>query len=453
MRYIPITPEDQSKMLAEIGVESIRDLFPDIPAPLQSPDKLQLPEAVSEWKLNRIMNELSARNKHAASTPCYLGAGAYRHFIPAVVRALASRSEFVTAYTPYQPEISQGTLQALFEYQTMISQLTGMPVSNASVYDGAMATAEAALLALRTTRNPVIAVSQALSPGYLETLKTYTRNQTIELIELPLTASGTTDPDAIRALEQSKLAAVIVQSPNFFGVIEDIAGISEITAPLKALSIVVVSEALSLGLLKPPGEMGADIVCGEAQSFGLPVSFGGPLLGFFSCSQKLVRQAPGRLVGMTRDIDGKTGFVNTLATREQHIRRERATSNICTNQALCAVTAGIYLSTMGRTGLRNAALQNVKKAAYLKDEICALNGYKPLFNGPVFNEFAVTVPVSADSLNKKLLDNNIIGGLNLRKFFPELPESILFCATELNTRNEMDTLVRLLDKFGKELSE
>jgi glycine dehydrogenase subunit 1 len=452
MRYIPLTEQDRIDMLKTVGKNSIRELFDDIPAEFLLNRQLNLPAALSEWDLMKHMEALLDKNAACFRYPCFLGAGAYRHFIPSVVSNLASRSEFVTAYTPYQPEISQGTLQGIFEYQTMMTQLTGLPVSNASLYDGAMSAAEAALMAVRIqSKQPCIAISRALAPGYRRTLATYCKNLGIDLIEIPVSDSGETDHEEIEAALQRKPAAIMIQSPNYFGVIEDIGAISKLRNEDSTLLIAVVSEALSMGILKSPGECGADIVCGEAQSLGIPLSFGGPYLGFFTAKEKFIRFMPGRLVGMTKDSKGRTGFVNTLSTREQHIRREKATSNICTNQALCAMTAGIFMATMGPAGLRELAMLNMKKSAYLKSKIDGLDGFSCVFSGHTFNEFAVKVPGSARELDEFLFRNGIIGGLDLSDDYPELGDTMLFCATEINARDDIDKLEALLHQWTKEI--
>ncbi|MCD4654963.1 aminomethyl-transferring glycine dehydrogenase subunit GcvPA, partial [bacterium] len=352
MRYIPLTETEYRQMLDTIGVSSFDDLLRDVPAARQLKKMLNLPKAMSELDLVRFMKHLANLNTPHDAQPCFLGAGSYRHFVPAVVRSMAARSEFVTAYTPYQPEISQGSLQAMFEFQTMMTQLTGMPVSNASLYDGAMAAAEAALLAARATRKNIIYVSQGLNSSYISVLKTYTENLDIELRDLPINDSGRTDLAPLNNVDMKTVAGVMIQSPNMLGVIEDLKAAGDHLNGKKSLFIVVVSEALSMAALKAPAEYGADVVCGEAQSLGLPVSYGGAYLGFFTVTNALLRRMPGRVVGMTEDLNGKCGFVNTISTREQHIRREKATSNICTNQALCAITSAMYMTTMGRQGLR-----------------------------------------------------------------------------------------------------
>ncbi len=453
MRYHPSTENEQREMLDEIGLESIDELFSHIPSHCRLQKSLELPAALGEWDLLDHLRAISASNKPVSLRPSFKGGGAYHHFIPSVVGALGSRCEFVTAYTPYQPEISQGTLQAIFEYQSMISILTDMPISNASVYDGAMAAAEAVLMAHRITRKPRIAVSRAVNPAYRKTIATYCENQSIVLEELPVTPEGITDLSSIEGSDAPPLAALVIQSPNYMGIVEDVKNSTDKAHAQSALQIVVVSEALSLAALTPPGSFGADIVCGEAQSFGLPLSLGGPYLGFLSCKEDFIRQIPGRLVGMTQDAAGRRGFVNTLSTREQHIRRERATSNICTNQALCAVLAGIYLSTMGKKGLLEAAGLNIRKTAYLKQRINALPDFTICHTKPTFNEFAVRVPGTVKLLNEKLSAYGFAGGIDLSAEYPELGQSMLLCATETVSSRTIDAFVDALNSAGKDLKQ
>jgi glycine dehydrogenase subunit 1 len=374
----------------------------------------------------------------------FLGAGAYDHFIPTVIDTLISRSEFYTSYTPYQPEISQGTLQAIFEFQTMICELTGMEVSNASLYDGSTATAEAVLMADRVTNRPKVALAGNLHPEYRQVVDTYIRNAGIDEITLPFDEkTGALKLDALNSLD-SDVAAVVIQSPNFFGGVEDLRALSDAAHRVGALFAVVVTEGLSLGLLQAPGRAGADIVCGEAQSFGIPLSFGGSYCGFFATTEKLMRQIPGRLVGRTYDAEGRVGYTLTLATREQHIRREKATSNICTNQGLYALMATIYLSIMGRGGLREVAELNMRKAHYAAKRIAAVGGYRLRFDTPFFNEFVVSCPKPSEVILSRLVDKKIIGGLPLSRFFPELKNEILICVTETTTKAEIDSLVEAL---------
>ncbi|HVH05468.1 MAG TPA: aminomethyl-transferring glycine dehydrogenase subunit GcvPA [Myxococcota bacterium] len=435
MRFIPHTDDDVRGMLAAIGAPDVGALFDCVPEKLRLRRALALPAAGSEQEVLAELGALAAQNVNAASHAWFLGAGTYAHFVPSAVDALASRGEFYTAYTPYQAEISQGTLQTIFEWQTMMAALTGMEVSNASMYDGASATAEAALMALRTTRRRKVAVSAALHPHYRGVLATYLGGLDAEIVEIPRDADGRT---AGAALDRDT-ACVIVQQPNFLGCIEDLAAAAEAAHAAGALLVSVTTEALSLALLRAPGDCGADIACGEAQSFGVPMSFGGPHVGFLATHMANVRQLPGRLVGQTEDARGKRGFVLTLSTREQHIRRERATSNICTNQGLCLLMATIYLALHGRRGLRALAEQNLAKAEYAKARLAAA-GATPLFAAPSFNEFAVAVPGSAEAALARAQGRGIVGGLDLARFAPELGPALLVCATELTSRAQIDAL-------------
>ncbi len=447
MRYIPNSAEEREEMLREIGRQSIADLFRGIPDKLKLQRPLNLPLAHSETETIGFFRNLAERNttRHTGEKMIsFLGAGAYDHFIPTIIDTLISRSEFYTSYTPYQPEISQGTLQAIFEFQTMICELTGMDVSNASLYDGSTATAEAVLMAERVTRRHKVALAGNLHPEYRQVVDTYIRNAGIDEITLPFDEkTGELKPEAISSLD-SDVAAVIAQSPNFFGGVEDLQKLSEATHKIGALFVVVVAEGLSLGLLQSPGRAGADIVCGEAQSFGIPLSFGGSYCGFFATTEKLMRQIPGRLVGRTSDAEGRNGFTLTLATREQHIRREKATSNICTNQGLYALMATIYLSTMGRRGMREVAEQNTQKAHYAAKRIADVDGYSLRFSAPFFNEFVVSCPRPSDEILRKLASKGIIGGLALSRFIPQMKNEILICVTETITKDEIDSLVEAL---------
>jgi glycine dehydrogenase subunit 1 len=447
MRYIPNSAQERQAMLDEMGRESIADLFKGIPDNLQLKRPLGLPAALSEPDTLNYFRGLAERNTTLLTgerMTSFLGAGAYDHFIPTIIDTLISRSEFYTSYTPYQPEISQGTLQAIFEYQSMICELTGMDVSNASLYDGSTATAEAVLMAERVTGRSKVALAGNLHPEYRQVVDTYIRNAGIKEITLPFDdTTGAVKLDAVAGLGND-VGAVIVQSPNFFGGVEELKLLADAAHKTGALFVVVVAEALSLGLLEAPGKAGADIVCGEAQSFGIPISFGGSYCGFFAVREKLQRQIPGRLVGQAFDHDGRQGYVLTLATREQHIRREKATSNICTNQGLYALMATVYLSTMGRNGVREVAEQNVQKAHYAAKQIGALNGYNLRFTSPFFNEFVVSCPKPASEVLAKLQDKHIIGGLSLERFFPEMKNEILICVTETTTKEQIDALAASL---------
>jgi glycine dehydrogenase subunit 1 len=436
MRYLPKSPTDRAEMLAEIGVKSIDDLFATIPAEYQLHRDLAIPRQHSESEIVDRFRAFAENN--ATGYASFLGAGAYRHYRPVVIDSLVQRGEFLTSYTPYQPEIAQGTLQAMFEFQTMICELTGMEVANASMYDGSTGAAEAMMMAVRITGRDKAVVARTVHPEYREVLATYAQHQEIPIAEVGYAQNGRVDLTALDAAITSETACVLVQSPNFFGTIEDVAAIAEIAHAKGALLIVSIAEAISLGIVKPPAE--ADIVSLEAQSFGVTISYGGPYCGVIACKEQFMRQMPGRLVGETVDADGKRGYVLTLSTREQHIRREKATSNICTNQALVALMATIFLTVYGKQGLRELAEHNLAKADYLSSALTATGSAKVLFDGaPRFHEFVVELPASAEETNAALLEQKIIGGLPLGKWFPELGlNASLWCATELTTRAQID---------------
>jgi len=439
MRYLPHTGEDIAEMLKVVGAASLDELFSSIPEACRRKTELDLPEPMTEWELNDHMEALAKSMAVAPEYKLFLGAGSYEHHIPASVSYLLGRSEFSTAYTPYQPEISQGTLQAIFEYQSLTAALLGMDVANASLYDGASALAEALLMAARISRQKKVAVSTLIHPHYRQVIRTYLEPAEFEIIELPYTRGGRTD---LSGLENIKgLGAVAVQSPNFFGCIEDLAAIGNLTRGTRTLFVTSFTEPLAYGLYKSPGSQGADIACGEGQSFGIPQSFGGPGLGMFACLKQYVRNMPGRLIGQTEDREGRRGFVLTLATREQHIRREKATSNICTNSGLCAITAAMYLASLGGTGLRELARLNYDKSEYLKKELRKA-GFKVAFDGPTFNEFVVEFPNGA--AYQRLLDQKVVAGLPLASYFPELSDHYLVCVTETRTKADMDGLVEEL---------
>jgi len=440
MRYLPQTHEDIEKMLQVVGVDSLDDLFSSIPADCRRKEALNLPEALTEWELNRHMEDAAGTMGSAPGYKVFLGAGSYNHHIPEIVRQLLNRSEVYTAYTPYQPEISQGTLQAIYEYQTLVSRLLGMEVTNASMYDGASALAEALLMAVRVSRRRKVAVSRAVHPLYRRVVQTYFAPTGYEVTEIPFQPDGRTDLARLDNLDE--LAAVAVQSPNFFGCIEDLEAVgARVHSDDKTLFVTAFSEPMAYGILKRPGDCGADIACGEGQSFGIPQSFGGPGLGMFTSLKKYVRNMPGRLIGKTVDREGRTGFVLTLATREQHIRRERATSNICSNQGLCATAAVMYMAALGGTGIRELAQLNHDKAAYLKSALQAAGLAAP-FQAPVFNEFVVKFPPGFKDTHAQLLEKKIVAGLPLAPYYPELEDHYLFCATETATREDMDALIK-----------
>jgi glycine dehydrogenase subunit 1 len=447
LRYIPNSPDERAEMLRQIGAGSIETLFESIPEALRLRRPLNVPAALSEIELLKKFDEMAARNQ-AAGRFSFLGAGAYSHYIPTVVDHLISRSEFFTAYTPYQPEISQGTLQAIFEFQTLVCQLTGMDIANASMYDGSTAMAEAVLMAERVTKRGKVLASSAIHPEYLHVAHTYVQHAGIELQHAPFdAATGQTSAAAFESIDD-KTAAIVVQSPNFFGCIEDLEALSQIAHAHGALLIVAVTEAMSFGLLRSPGACGADIVVAEGQSFGVPLSFGGPYVGLFATRDKYARQIPGRLVGEAYDKQGRRGFVLTLATREQHIRREKATSNICTNEGLIALAATVYLETMGPRGIQQVAQRCAQKAQYAARQISKLAGFSLPFSAPFFNEFVVRAPVPASSLLEKLAsEKEIDGGIALSRFDANRPNDFLVCVTETNTREQIDALVAGIDSL------
>jgi glycine dehydrogenase subunit 1 len=442
MRYIPNSPEEREEMLADIGLAGADELFRSIPKDVQLGRRLNITEPLAEPEVIGAMEAFAAKNT-GATKPSFLGAGVYSHFSPTIVDHLIQRSEFFTSYTPYQPEISQGTLQYIFEFQTLICQLTGMEVANASMYDGSTAMAEAYLMAQRVTRRDKIIVADSVHPEYREVAKTYTQHGAAEIVSVGF------DDKTGRVAEltglDDKTAAVVVQSPNFFGCVENLERLAGAVHAVGALFIVVVTEAISFGLLKSPGACGADIVVGEGQSFGVPMSFGGPHVGLFATQEKFVRQMPGRLCGVAYDKNGNRGFVLTLSTREQHIRREKATSNICTNQGLIALAATIYMETMGKKGLQEVAMQNAQKAAYAAKKIAAIDGFELPFSAPHFNEFVVRGPHPATEVLEHLRTaSGVIGGLALSKYYDGHDNDFLVCVTETNHRKQIDELATAL---------
>jgi len=445
MSYLSLSDQDKKEMLARMGVASVDDLFCCIPDAVRLKRPLDLPAAQSEIELVRTIEAIGRKNA-GTGLLSFLGGGAYEHFIPTVVDYLSSRGEFVSPYTPYQPEVSQGSLQVIFEFQTLICQLTGLDIANASLYEGGTAVAEAVLMAQRVTGRNKVALARSLHPQFREVVRTYIKNLGVEAVEVPFGPDGRIDGAALAQALDDGTAAVVYQSPNFFGVVEDVKALSDAAHGVKAMSVAIVAEAVSLGLLEAPGALGADIVTGEAQSLGIPLSFGGPYLGFMACRKEFLRQMPGRVAGQTSDKDGQRGFVLTLATREQHIRRERATSNICTNQALCALRATIFMETLGKQGLREMAWQNVQKAAYAADRLTAVRGVKKVFSGPVFNEFAVALPKPWPVVDAALKAKGLIGGYGLEPAYPELRNAALVCVTEMRTKDQIDRLAQALEE-------
>jgi glycine dehydrogenase subunit 1 len=439
MLYLPHTNEDIASMLKVVRVEDLDGLFSTVPEDCRQEGALNLPQALNEWELNEHMAALSDSMAAAPEYKVFMGAGSYEHFIPASVSYLLSRSEFVTSYTPYQPEMSQGTLQAIYEYQTLAARLVGMEVTTASHYDGATALAESLLMAIRVTRRRKVAISSLIHPLYRRVVKTYLEPTGYEVVELDYLKNGVTDISKLD--EMDDLAAVAVQSPNFFGCIENFQAIGEKAHDKKALFVASFTEALAYGLLKSPGSQGADIVSGEGQSLGIPQTFGGPALGIVASKKQYMRSLPGRLVGKTKDLDGKRGFVLTLATREQHIRREKATSNICTNNSLCALAAAMYMACVGASGIRELASLNHDKAEYLKSELKKA-GFTISFDSPTFNEFVVEFPAGFEATYRRLLEKKIVAGLCLAPYYPELANHYLLCVTETRSKDDMDGLVR-----------
>jgi len=443
MSYISLSDKDKKEMLARIGVSSQDDLFCCIPEEIRLKRELCLPPPLTEPELVRHFEAVGRKNKERVHLS-FLGAGAYRHHIPSIVDYLSSRGEFISPYTPYQPEVSQGTLQVIFEYQTLVCQLTGLEISNASLYEGASAAAEAVLMAERLKGRPKILVAGSVHPQYREVIRTYVKNLAIQVEELGYDDKGQVDSEALKRQIDGDTSAVVCQSPNFLGVVENLDRLSAVVHQHKALFVVVVAEAASLGILQSPGAAGADIVAGEGQSLGLPLSFGGPYLGFMACRKEFLRQFPGRIAGETKDVEGKRGFVLTLSTREQHIRREKATSNICTNQAWCALRATIFLEALGQEGMRELAYQNIQKANYALDSLTAIRGIKRKFGGPVFNEFVLEFEGGYKKVEDHLLSNGILGGLALGPCYPGLRDCALFCVTEVHSKTDIDRLAGLV---------
>ena len=434
--YVPNTSKEQQEMLREIGVDSTRDLFKAIPEAVYLNRRLALAKGLSELEVVRKMSEIAGKNKVFQSI--FRGAGAYNHYIPSIVKQITSKEEFVTAYTPYQAEISQGILQSIFEYQTMICELTGMDVSNASVYDGATAAAEAVIMCKERQRKKAI-ISETVHPQTIETIRTYCSGTDLEVIIAPM-IEGVTDLEKLKELLDGETACVLIQQPNFYGLLEDGDEIGAI-ATKQDVKFILSCNPISLGTLKAPSEYGADIAVGEGQPLGIPLSYGGPYLGFMAATEKLMRRLPGRIVGETKDSKGQRTFVLTLQAREQHIRREKASSNICSNQALCAMTAAVYMDVMGQKGLERAAELSMSKAHYLAEQLCKLDGFELVYKGEYFNEFVTTCKGNVDKVMSTLEKRGILGGYPLEG---KDKGHILWCTTEMNTKEEIDSLVKIL---------
>jgi glycine dehydrogenase subunit 1 len=444
-RYIPNADQDVKEMLEVIGVDSVDRLFDSIPDAVKLRKPLEIPGPWSEIEARRWFRDLAAKNKSAVDHISFLGGGAYHHYQPACVDQLLLRAEFLTSYTPYQPEVSQGTLQSIFEYQTHQCLLTGLDVANASLYDGSTALCEAVLLAERVAKNRTkIVIAKSVHPQYTDTVRAYVQNLGLEIVEVGWTNDGRVDTDELRRVCTKDVFAVAIQSPNFLGILEDYDAIATIADGIGAVKIAVVAEASSLGIVTPPGAHGFDICVGEGQAWGVPPQFGGPYVGFMVVRDALKRHMPGRLVGETVDVDGRRAYVLTLATREQHIRRGKATSNICTNEALIALAANIYLSLMGKEGLREVATQSMQKAAYLRDRLRAISAVNIVFNGPMYNEFVVRTPFPANEILRGLEHDKILGGIPLGDFYPDHDNDFLVAVTELHSREQLDRYVGAL---------
>ncbi|CAI2717432.1 aminomethyl-transferring glycine dehydrogenase subunit GcvPA [Nitrospina watsonii] len=446
MRYIPHTETDIQEMLTAIGIEDVGKLFESIPESLRLVEPLNLPAAQSEPDLTQSMRRLEARNLNPDEYAVFLGAGAYRHFTPSLVNHMILRGEFATSYTPYQPEVSQGTLQSIFEFQSMMCMLTGMEIANASMYDGSTALAEAVLMAYRINGGTEVLMAQSVHPEYRHVARTYTQGLGVTYKEIPFGDDGRIDVEYVKQNLTANTSCVVIQSPNFLGVVEQYAELSEYLKDRDTRLVVAVAEATSLGILKPPGERGADICIGEGQALGLPVSYGGPYVGFFATKEEFFRQIPGRIVGETVDREGHRAYALTLATREQHIRREKATSNICTNQGLCALATTVYMATMGKSGLHEVAKRNLIHADYMKNKLSKLKGFKIRFTGETYNEFVLECPKPAVEVRDQLLEEKLVAGLPLGQHYEALSHCLLLCATELTPQEHID---RLVDRLGR----
>ncbi|CDO01911.1 putative glycine dehydrogenase [decarboxylating] subunit 1 [Oceanobacillus picturae] len=441
-RYLPMTDSDKQEMLATIGVDSTEELFADIPEQIRFRGSLNLKKPANEAQLKKELADMANKNVNLKTHASFLGAGVYDHYIPSVVDHVISRSEFYTAYTPYQPEISQGELQAIFEFQTMISELTGLPVANSSMYDGGTSLAEAVNLSAAHTKRKKILVSKAVHPESRAVIETYARGPELEIVEIDCEGGYTNLQQLADAIDEDT-ASVVVQYPNFFGQIEPLEKINELVKSQTKTMLITSSNPLSLGYLTPPGEFGADIVVGDTQVFGIPAQFGGPHCGYFATTDKLMRKVPGRLVGQTVDEDGARGFVLTLQAREQHIRRDKATSNICSNQALNALASSVAMSSIGKHGLRKMAVLNMKKARYMKQKLRE-TGLRVVHEGMFFNELVVDIGSNVSEINKQLLNKGFIGGYDLEMNYPELKNHMLIAVTESRTKEEIDIFVKEL---------
>jgi glycine dehydrogenase subunit 1 len=442
MPFIPTTAQNRKDMLKAIGVSDFEELLQDIPEHLRLAESLDLPESMSELEISRHIEELAGLNAHTGTHTCFLGGGAYDHFIPAAIDHLISRSEFYTSYTPYQPEVAQGNLQAIYEYQSMIAELTGMDVANASMYDGGSALAEAALLVCGHTGRSDILLSKSVHPYYREVVKTYCHRSGIQVKEIDI-QNGITDISQLKKVCDTNTAGLLLQHPNFFGILEPVETAESIIHETRGL-YVISADPISLGILKPPGEFGADVVTGEAQALGNSLNFGGPYVGLFAVTQALIRRLPGRLVGVTRDIQGRRGFVLTLQTREQHIRRDKATSSICTNEQLCALASAVYLALLGKKGLQKVAELCTQKAHYLVDQIQKIKGFSLMFNQPFFKEFLIQCPISPQEIIDRLLAEKLFAGINISRFDYQMDNALLIAVTEKRTRSDMDHFVNAL---------
>lgn len=447
MRYIPHTKEEIRSMLQTIGVGSVDELFQSIPENIRLKLPLNMPHPLMETELRQLLKELAETNINFTEGKTFIGAGAYYHHVPAVISALTQRGEFLTAYTPYQPEVSQGTLQAIFEFQTMISELTGLPIANAGNYDLSTACAEAVLMAKRINGKNKVLVSRSTHPHYRDVMQTYFKHQNIEIVEIPFDKRGCVDLNFIEAHLDDSVCSVLIQSPNFFGVIEDLVPLGKMIEFKPALFIVATSEAMAYACLPSPGEVGADIAIGEGMSFGIGLNYGGPYLGLFSTKEKYIRQMPGRLVGETKDLDGRRGYVLTFATREQHIRREKATSNICTNQGLCALMCAIYLSVTGMDGLRKISMLNMARMQQLETHIKKHQESAVFFDAPKFNESVIRLSLPAKDAVISMLKDKILAGIDLSTYYPELDKHLLVCTTEMNSSLDVEVFAERLTGF------